>query len=90
MKPAAPHRGRLRQSRMHKELLQRGHEVCEDTVASVMKQEGIVASTEKKFRVTTSMMPRLRQLIKSLADFDLPFFSGSAESREQRTLCSTH
>jgi len=29
-------------------------EVCENTVAAVMKQEGITASTEKKFRVTTT------------------------------------
>lgn len=40
--------------RMHQELLKRGFEVCENTVAVVMKQEGITASTEKKFRVTTT------------------------------------
>ena len=40
--------------RMHQELLKRGFEVCENTVAAVMKQEGITASTEKKFRVTTT------------------------------------
>ncbi len=40
--------------RMHQELLKRGIEVCENTVAAVMKQEGIKASTEKKFRVTTT------------------------------------
>ena len=37
--------------RMHQKLLKRGFEVCENTVAAVMKQEGITASTEKKFRV---------------------------------------
>ncbi len=56
--------------RMHKELLQRGHEVCENTVASVMKQEGIVASTEKKFRVTTTDSNHTQPVAENILDRD--------------------
>ena len=40
--------------RMHQELLQRGYEVCENTVAKLMSGEGIVSSTKKKFSVCTT------------------------------------
>lgn len=39
--------------RMHKELLDRGYDVCENTVAELMKNNDIQASTKKKFRHTT-------------------------------------
>ena len=40
--------------RMHKELLKRGYQVCENTVAGLMNSEGIASSTTKKFRVNTT------------------------------------
>lgn len=39
--------------RMHRELLERGFEVSENTVAKLMKAAGIQAKTKKKFQVTT-------------------------------------
>lgn len=39
--------------RMHQELVSRGHEVSENTVAKLMRQHGIHASGSRKFRVTT-------------------------------------
>lgn len=39
--------------RMHQELLDRGYEISENTVAKLMKTAGIQAKTKKKFRVTT-------------------------------------
>ena len=40
--------------RMYQELLSRGYEVCENTVAKLMNSEGISSSTSKKFRVNTT------------------------------------
>jgi putative transposase len=40
--------------RMYRELLNRGYEVCENTVAKLMNSEGIRSSTSKKFRVNTT------------------------------------
>ena len=40
--------------RMHKELLDRGHEVCRSTVEKLMRREGLAASTHGRFRVTTT------------------------------------
>jgi putative transposase len=37
--------------RMHQELVARGYEICETTVASLMQREGLVASTVRRFRV---------------------------------------
>lgn len=39
--------------RMHAELVDRGHECCENTVARVMREAGIAAKTKRKFRQTT-------------------------------------
>ena len=39
--------------RMHAELVGRGHECCENTVARVMRAAGIAAKTRRKFRQTT-------------------------------------
>jgi putative transposase len=39
--------------RMHKELVARGREVCENTVAQLMQDHDLKASTQKKFRHTT-------------------------------------
>ena len=40
--------------RMHQELVDRGHAVCEATVAKLMQRSGIVASTHRRFRVRTT------------------------------------
>ena len=56
--------------RMHQELLKRGFEVCENTVAAVMKQEGIRASTEKKFRVTTTDSNHSQPVAENIMDRD--------------------
>ncbi|MCA9070765.1 MAG: IS3 family transposase, partial [Planctomycetaceae bacterium] len=39
--------------RMHKELVARGYDVCENTVAQLMKGHELKGSTKKKFRQTT-------------------------------------
>lgn len=39
--------------RMHKELLAKGYEVCENTVAQLMKDHDLRATTKRKFRHTT-------------------------------------
>ena len=39
--------------RMHEELVSRGHDVCENTVAKLMRDHGIRAARSRKFRVTT-------------------------------------
>lgn len=39
--------------RMHQELVSRGHEVSENTVAKLMSQHGIRAASSRKYRVTT-------------------------------------
>jgi transposase InsO family protein len=39
--------------RMHAELVGRGHECCENTVARVMREAGIAAKTKRKYRQTT-------------------------------------
>ena len=40
--------------RMHQELLSRGFEICESTVAKLMQKEGLSASTHRRFRVRTT------------------------------------
>jgi len=40
--------------RIHVELLARGHDCCVNTVANLMRQNGIVAKSARKFRVTTT------------------------------------
>ncbi len=39
--------------RMHAELVGRGHDCCVNTVARVMREAGVAAKTERKFRQTT-------------------------------------
>ena len=39
--------------RMHEELVSRGHDVCENTVAKLMRDHGMRAARSRKFRVTT-------------------------------------
>jgi putative transposase len=39
--------------RMHAELVDRGHDCCENTVARIMREAGIAAKTKRKFRQTT-------------------------------------
>jgi len=38
---------------MHQELVARGHEVSENTVAKLMREHGLRAASSRKFRVTT-------------------------------------
>jgi len=40
--------------RMHLELVTRGYEICETTVAKLMQREDLAALTEKRFRVRTT------------------------------------
>ena len=40
--------------RMHQELVARGYEICETTVAKMMQVEGVSSSTHRRFRVTTT------------------------------------
>lgn len=40
--------------RVHRQLLQEGHQVCRNTVAKVMKQAGIQAKTHRRFKVRTT------------------------------------
>jgi hypothetical protein len=40
--------------RMHQELVARGFEICESTVAKLMRKEGLSASTHRRFRVRTT------------------------------------
>ncbi|HIK90661.1 MAG TPA: IS3 family transposase [Planctomycetes bacterium] len=40
--------------RMHQELIDRGLEICEATVAKLMRNEGLAASTHRRFRVRTT------------------------------------
>jgi transposase InsO family protein len=56
--------------RMHRELVSRGYAVCENTVAAVMKQAGIQASTEKKFRVTTTDSNHAHPVAENVLDRD--------------------
>ncbi len=39
--------------RMHQELVSHGHDVCENTVAKLMRDHGIRAARSRKFRVAT-------------------------------------
>ena len=39
---------------MHQELVARGYEICETTVAKMMQVEGVSSSTHRRFRVTTT------------------------------------
>jgi putative transposase len=40
--------------RMHQELIDRGYDICETTVAKLMQREGLQASTSRRFRVRTT------------------------------------
>jgi putative transposase len=46
-------KGRYGSPRIHAELVSRGHECCENTVARLMREAGIAAKTRRKFRQTT-------------------------------------
>ncbi len=64
---------------MHQKLLKWGFEVCENTVAAVLKQEGIPASTEKKFRVTTTDSNHSLPVAENVMDRDF-----TAEKSEEK------
>jgi len=46
-------KGRYGSPRIHAELVARGEPCCVNTVARLMRQEGIVAKARREFRVTT-------------------------------------
>ncbi len=50
---AERHKDSYGSPRMHKELIARGYEVCENTEAQLMKDQDLKSSTKKKFRHTT-------------------------------------
>jgi len=50
---AERHKDSYGSPRMHQELIARGYEVCENTVAQLMKDQDLKSSTKKKFRHTT-------------------------------------
>lgn len=56
--------------RVHRELLQRGYEVFENTVARLMSLEGIASSTSKKFRVTTTDSNHSLPIAENIPDRD--------------------
>ena len=45
--------------RIHAELVARGEACCVNTVARLMRREGIAAKTKRKFRVHHRLEPRL-------------------------------
>ena len=55
---------------MHQELWRWGFEVCENTVAEVLKPEGILASTEKKFLVTATDSNHSLPVAENIPDRD--------------------
>jgi putative transposase len=56
--------------RVHRELLNRGYEVCENTVAKLMSSEGIASSTAKKFRVLTTDSRHSLPVAENILDRD--------------------
>lgn len=54
--------------RMHQQLQRRGYDVCENTVAALMKRENIIASTTKKFRVKTTDSNHSHPIAENLLD----------------------
>ena len=56
--------------RIYRELLKRGYEVCENTVAKLMNREGIASSTVKKFRVTTTDSRHSQPVAENILDRD--------------------
>ncbi len=61
--------------RIHAELVARGHDCCVNTVARLMRENGIVAKTAKKFRCTTDSdhdLPVAENLLDRQFDPDGP------------------
>ena len=56
--------------RMHRKLLNRGYQVCENTVARLMNREGIASSTTKKFRVNTTDSKHSLPMADNIPDRD--------------------
>jgi len=50
----AQFKGRYGSPRIHAELVARGHDCCVNTVAKLMRDNGIAAKTARKFRCTTT------------------------------------
>lgn len=68
--------------RMHAELVDRGHECCENTVARVMREAGIAAKTKRKFRQTTDSnhpLPVAENVLDRTFDPDEPNASWVAD-----------
>jgi len=56
--------------RMYRELLKRGYEICENTVATLMNSEGIRSSTSKNFRVNTTDSKHSLPVAQNILDRD--------------------
>ena len=56
--------------RTYRELLKRGYEICENTVAKLMNSAGIRSSTSKKFRVNTTDSNHSRTVAQKVPDRD--------------------
>jgi transposase InsO family protein len=56
--------------RVYRELLNRGYEVCENTVAKLMSSEGIASSTVKQFRVLTTDSRHSLPVAENILDRD--------------------
>ena len=55
---------------VRRELLTRGYEVCENTVAKLMNSEGITSSTAKRFRVSTTDSNHSLPVAENILDRD--------------------
>jgi putative transposase len=75
-------KARYGRPRMHAELVGRGHECCENTVARVMREAGIAAKTARKFRHTTDSnhpLPVAENVLDRVFDPDAPNASWVAD-----------
>ena len=54
--------------RVHQELLARGEAVHEETVAKVMREAGIQAKSQRKFRVTTTDSNHTQPVVENILD----------------------
>src|SRR3954447_18756895 len=64
----AEFKARYGSPRIHAELAARGHDCCVNTVAKLMRDNGIAAKTAKKFRCTTTDSDHDLPVAKNLLD----------------------
>jgi transposase InsO family protein len=75
-------KGRYGSPRIHAELVDRGHACCVNTVARIMREDGIAAKTKRKFRQTTDSnhaLPVAENLLDREFDPDEPNASWCAD-----------